>query len=120
MLERLVFSDATTGYMTRDCDIDSLEDIAYLDGEDDVENMIKHVTRPVGTFHVGTGSAAVTSPNNGIDVYIRAEANLKLCVYYLKHMEGVQRIPVVTYIDLTLVRSFREELQEDRGGTRDQ
>jgi hypothetical protein len=87
MLEHLCFSDAAAGYMTSDCDIDSLEDIACLDDEDDVENMIKHVTRPGGTLTVGTGSAAVTSPNNGIDISIRAEANLKLCVYYLKHME---------------------------------
>jgi hypothetical protein len=79
--------------MARDCDIDSLEEIAYTDGEDDVENMIKRVTCPGGTLTVGTGIAAVTYPNKWIDVSIRADANLKLCVYCLKHSERFQRVP---------------------------
>jgi hypothetical protein len=40
---------------------------------------------------------------------IRAVANLKLCVYYQKHMERVQRKPVVTDIDLELVCSYRDQ-----------
>jgi hypothetical protein len=40
---------------------------------------------------------------------IRAVANLELCVYYLKHMERVQRKLVVATIDLDLVRSYRDQ-----------
>jgi hypothetical protein len=36
-------------------------------------------------------------------------ANLKLCVYYLKHIERVQRKPVPNSINLTLVRSYRDQ-----------
>jgi hypothetical protein len=45
--------------------------------------------------------------NNGIFVSIRAVANLKLCVYYLKHMERIQRKPVANSINVTLVHSYR-------------
>jgi hypothetical protein len=104
--ERLCFSDAAAAYLTRDCGIDSLEDIAYLDGEGNVETTIKGVTSPEGAVTVGKVTSAVISRNNGIPVSIRAGANLKLCVYYLEHMERVQSKPVVTAIDLELVRSL--------------
>jgi hypothetical protein len=60
-----------------------------------------------------TGSASVTSRNNVIPVSIRAVANLKLCVYYLKHMERVQRKPVANSINLTLVRSYRDQQRHE-------
>jgi hypothetical protein len=91
MLERLGFSSAEATYLTRTCGIDSLDEIAYLDGIDDMDTTIKGVTNPGGTVTTGTGSAAVTSLNNGIPVSIRAVANLKLCVYYLKYMERVSQ-----------------------------
>jgi hypothetical protein len=109
MLERLGFSNSTAAYLTRYCCIDSLKDIAYLDGDDDAENTIKGVTSPRGTVTVGTVTMAVTSRNNGTPVSIRDVANLELCVYYLKHMERVQRKPMVTAIDLELVLSYREQ-----------
>jgi hypothetical protein len=86
-----------------------LEEIAYLDGEDDVDTTIKGVTSPGGTVTTGPGATAVTLHNNGIHVSIRAVANLKLCVYYLKYMERVQRKPVVNTINLALVRSYRDQ-----------
>jgi hypothetical protein len=97
------------GYLMRDCGIDSLEEVVYLDGNDDVENTIKGVTSPGGMVTVGTGISEVTSCNNGIPVSIRVVSNLKICVCYLKHMERVQRIPVVTKIDLTLVHGYHDQ-----------
>jgi hypothetical protein len=108
-VELLRFSDAVVAYLTRDCDIDSLKEIAYLDGDDDVENTIKGATSPGGMVHIWTGTKAVTSRNNGIPILIRAVANLKLCVYYLKHTERVQRNPMVTAIDIELVQSYRDQ-----------
>jgi hypothetical protein len=35
-LERLGFIDAVASYFMRDCGIDSLQEVAYLDGEDNV------------------------------------------------------------------------------------
>jgi hypothetical protein len=80
-----------------------------LDGIDDIDSTIKGVTNPGGTVTTGEGTNKVTSRNNGIPVSIRAVANLKLLVYYLKHMERVQRKPVSSAINLLLVRSYRDQ-----------
>jgi hypothetical protein len=90
-----------------------LEEIAYLDGEDDVDTMIKGIMSPVGTVTTGPGATAVTSHNNGIPVSIRAVVNLKICVYYLKHMERVLRNPVVNTINLVLVHSYRDHQRHE-------
>jgi hypothetical protein len=37
MLERLGFTREATGYMTRVCKVDSLDEVKWMDGEDDVE-----------------------------------------------------------------------------------
>jgi hypothetical protein len=39
--------------------------------------------------------------------------NLKLCVYYLKHMGRVQRKPVANSIKLVLVRSYRDQQRHE-------
>jgi hypothetical protein len=109
MLERLGFSSAVATYLTGTCGINSLDEIGYLDGIDDVETTIKGVTNPRGTVTTGTGPSSVTSCNNGIPVSISSVANLKLCVYYLKHMERVQRKPVANSINLILVHSYRDQ-----------
>jgi hypothetical protein len=49
MLERLGFSTATATYLTGTCGINYLDEIAYLDGIDDVDTTIKGVTNPGGT-----------------------------------------------------------------------
>jgi hypothetical protein len=115
MLERLGFSEDVTTYLTVTCVIDSLDEIAYLDGIEDVDTTIKGVTNPGGTVTTGSGTTRVTSRNNGIPVSIRAVANLKLCVYYLKHMERVHRQPIANAINLVLVRSYRDQQRHEVG-----
>jgi hypothetical protein len=102
MLQRFVFSDAAATYLTGTCGMDSMDEIAYLDGIDDVDTMIRCVTNLGGTVTTGEGNARVTSCNNRIPVSIRAVVNLKLCVYCLKHMERVQSKPVPNTINLLL------------------
>jgi hypothetical protein len=113
MIQRIGFSEYAATYFTGNCGIDSLEEIAYLDGVDDAGTTIKGVTIPGGTLTTGSGAIVVTSRKNGINVSIRAFSNLKLCVYYLKHMERVQRKPVVNTINLTMVRSYRYQQRHD-------
>jgi hypothetical protein len=115
MLQRFGFSDAAATYLIGTCGMDSLDEIAYLDGIDDVDTMIKGVINPGGTATTGKGTSRVTSRNNGIPVSIRAMANLKLCVYYLKHIERVQRKPVPNAINLVLVRSYRDQQRHEVG-----
>jgi hypothetical protein len=115
LLGRLGFSAAAATYLTGTCGINSLDEISYLDGIDDVDTTIKGVTNPGGTVTTGTGETVVTSRNNGIPVSIRAVANLKLCVYYLKHMERVQHQPVANAINLVLVRSYCDQQHHEFG-----
>jgi hypothetical protein len=109
ILECLGFTREAAGYMTRACNVDSLDEVKWMDGDDDVENMIKRVNRHGGTFTVGYGNGAVTTSNVGLQVSLRAENNLKLCVYFLKHMEMVQRVPTAASITLEVVRGYREQ-----------
>jgi hypothetical protein len=90
VLERLGFSEAAATYLTGTCGIDSLDEIVYLDGIEDVDTTIKGVANPGRTVTTGTVTTRDTSRNNGIPVSIRAVANLNFFVYYLKHMEMVQ------------------------------
>jgi hypothetical protein len=114
-LEQLGFSEAVATYLTGTCRIDSLDEIAYLDAIEEVDTTIKEVTNPGGTVMTGSGATRVTSFKNWIPVSIRAVANLKLCVYYLKHMERVQRQPIANVINLVLVRSYRDQQRHEFG-----
>jgi hypothetical protein len=115
MFERLGFSQAAATYLTGTSGIDSLDEISYLDGIDDVDTTFKGVTNPGGTVTTGTGETAITSRNNGIPVSIRVVTNLKLCVYFLKHMERVQCKPITNTINLVLVRSYRDQQRHEVG-----
>jgi hypothetical protein len=113
MLQFRGFSESAATYLMGTCGIDSLDVIVYLDGIDDVDTTIKGVMNPGGMVTAIAGSAAVTSPKHGIPVSIRAVENLKLYVYYLKHMEIVQRKPVVNSINLILVCSYLDQQRHE-------
>jgi hypothetical protein len=115
MLERLGFSEAAATYLIGTCGVYSLGEIVYLDANEDVDAMIKGVTNPGVKVTTGEGTSRVTSRNNGIHVSIRAVANLKLCVYYLKHMERVQLHPVPNTINLVLVHSNCDQQRHEVG-----
>jgi hypothetical protein len=59
VLERLGFSEAAATYLTGTCGIDSLDEIAYLDGIDDVDTTIKGVMNPGGTVTTGSVTTAI-------------------------------------------------------------
>jgi hypothetical protein len=109
MLLMLGFTEDTAKYLTRNAGLHSLDKVAYLDGDDDVENLTKRVSCPFRTTNIGTGSTEVTTPHAGCDVSIRADSNLKLGVFCVKRQERVSRKPTVGIIDLALVRSCRDQ-----------
>jgi hypothetical protein len=111
MLECLDFSSSAATYLMGTCGIVSLDEIAYLDGIDDVDTTIKGATYPGGKIR--TGPEVVTLRNKDIHASIRAVFNPKFCVYYLKHMERVQRTPVANSINLTLVCSYRDQKRHE-------
>jgi hypothetical protein len=84
-----------------------------LDGIDNVDTTIKGVMNMRGTVMTGTGVISVTLLNNGIPFSIRVVANLKLCVYYLKHMERAKRKTIANSINLVLVCSYRDQQWHD-------
>jgi hypothetical protein len=84
-----------------------------LDGIDDVYTTIKGVMNMRGTVMTGTGVISVTLLNNDIPVSIRAVANLKLCVYYLKHTERAKRNTIANSINLVLVCSYRDQQRRE-------
>jgi hypothetical protein len=106
---RLGFTEDAAKYFTRDADLSSLDEVAYLDGDDDVDNLIKRLNHPGGTTTSGNGIISVTSPNSGYGVSIRSESNLNMCVFYLNHQEIVYHHPTVDLINLSLVRGFRDQ-----------
>jgi hypothetical protein len=105
MLTLLGFSEDVATYLMGTCSIDSLDAIAYLDGANDVDTTIRGITNPGEMVTTGSGATSVSSRNNGIHFSIKAVANLRLFVHYLKHMNRVQRKPIVNTINLTLVCS---------------
>jgi hypothetical protein len=54
-LELFSFSSSTATYLTGTCGINSLDEIAYLDGVDYVDTTIKGVTNPGGKVTTKTG-----------------------------------------------------------------
>jgi hypothetical protein len=49
------------------------------------------------------------SRHDGYVVSIRAEFNLTLCVFYLRHQETVNRVPTAGGTTLEMVRSFKDQ-----------
>jgi hypothetical protein len=109
MLQRFGFSESSATYLTGTCGIDSIDDIAYLDGIEDVGTTIKGVTNTGGSVTTGVGTSRVTLRFNGTPVFIMSVAKLKLCVYYLKHMERVQSKPSPNAINVVLVSSYQDQ-----------
>jgi hypothetical protein len=60
MLDLSGFSEAAATYLIATCVIDSPGEIAYRDGSEDVDAMIKGVTNPGGTVTTGEGTSRVT------------------------------------------------------------
>jgi hypothetical protein len=75
MLQRFGFSDAAATYLTGTCGIDSLDEIAYLDGIDDVDKTIKGVTNPGGTVTTGECVKLLPLPQPPVRARMDARTN---------------------------------------------
>ena len=95
MLDRIGFIAVARDEITGDQGIDPLDELRTLDNSM-VENLCRVIRRPGGTV----GGAA----DPGIKVSARAEENLKLAIYYIKHQDQVSRDVVIGSITLTNIR----------------
>ena len=90
MLQRVGFSNAAAILITGDQGIDSLDEIRSLDDAKAL-NLCKILRRPGGTVAGGLADP-------GEKVSARAEDNLKLVIYYVKHQDRVSRTPDIGLI----------------------
>jgi hypothetical protein len=114
MCELLGFTTGAAATLEgNDHGINTLEEVVFLNGKD-IDSLLKQLRRPGGVI-VGpkiVGGAAQSNPgplvtNPGHSVSIRAETNLKLAVFYLRHQARISSIVAPASVLLTVVRCLR-------------
>jgi hypothetical protein len=127
MFERPGFTPGDVVSLERnDHGINTLEEVVLLNDKD-IDSLVKQLRRPGGLIAgpAIVGGAAQGNPgplvaNPGHYVSIRADTNLKLAVFYLRHQARISRTVAPASIALTVVRSLRStkeyegKLQGDR------
>uniref|UniRef100_A0A7S2SL59 Uncharacterized protein n=1 Tax=Eucampia antarctica TaxID=49252 RepID=A0A7S2SL59_9STRA len=98
MLERIGFTQAAVTLITGDRGVDSIDELEAL-SEEMANNLCRVIRRPGGT-----GDAETSDP--GTKVSPRAEENLKLTIYYIKHQVRVFRDVVLGNITLSSIRKL--------------
>ena len=81
-LQRLGFTNEAQTSITNSQDIDTIAELSILT-DSEAESLCKVLRRPGGMVQVNGNEV----PNPGTTVSIRAENNLKLACYYLRHRE---------------------------------
>jgi hypothetical protein len=92
-LQTLGLSAPAATYITGTEDIDSLDELEILD-DTDIHNLCETVRNPGGLVpnpNAGAGGATAQIHNPGIPISTRAETNLKLVSYYLRHLQRIGR-----------------------------
>jgi hypothetical protein len=114
MFERLGFTPgAASSLEGNDHGINTLEEVVFLNDKD-IYTLVKQLRRLGGMIAGPTivGGAAQGAPgplvaNPGHSVSIRAETNIKLEVFYLRHQSRISRIVSPASIALPFVRRVR-------------
>ena len=106
-LIRIGFVEAAAQALTDDQGIDSLDEIRIL-SDDDIANLCKLLRRPGGVVLGAVNAAGNPVPNPGIQVSARAETNLKLTAFYLRHKVRTGRVVAPADVTLASIRSLRE------------
>ena len=112
-LVRLGCSNEAATAIVDDQGIDDLDELRVLK-DDEIGNLCKVVRRPGGTMNDGNGNPI---PATGNPVSFRAENNIKLAAYWLRHQVRVSRETATADITLASVRSTRHlrDLEAQRG-----
>lgn len=106
--QRLGFTVAAAVLLTEEQDQNDLDELRLLT-DAEVTNLCKVVRRPGGTIAgpaPAGGGVAVQITNPGTSVSLRAENNLKLACFYLKHRYRVSRVVLPVEITLVNVRAL--------------
>jgi hypothetical protein len=114
MFERLGFTPGAAASLEgNDHGINTLEEVVFLNDKD-IDSLVKQLWRQGGMIAGPTivGRAAQGNPgplvaNPGHPVSIRADTNLKLTVFYLRHQAHISIIVSPARIALPVVRRLR-------------
>ena len=104
---RISFLEAAAQAQTDNQGMDSLDEIRIL-SDDDIANLCKLLRRPGGVVPGVVNAAGNPIPNPGIQVSARAETNLKLAAFYLRHKVRTGRIVAPADVTLASIRALRE------------
>jgi hypothetical protein len=111
-----------------DHDIRTLEEVVFLNDKD-IDRLVKQLRRPGGmiagpTIVIGAaqGNPGPLVVNLGHSVSIRADTNLKLTVFYLRHQAHISRFVAPASVALTVGRRLRstKEYEENSKVTAEQ
>jgi hypothetical protein len=114
IFERLDFTPgAASSLEGNDHGISTLEEVVFLNDKD-IDSLVKQLRCPgrmvSGPTIVGGDAQGNPGPmvaNPGHSVSIRAETNLNLAVFYLRHQARISRIVAPASVALTVVRRLR-------------
>jgi hypothetical protein len=108
-LRGLGFSIDAARSITDDQEIATIEELSILDAEG-VVDLCKALRRPGGTIlnpNRNDPGQPNQIPNPGTNIPLRAQENLKLAAYYVRHYQRISRPLLPTDITLVSVRGLR-------------
>ena len=112
-LERIGFTQEARNYITNNQGLDEIEEFRILTDEE-VENLCKNIRRPGGTIPNPNPAVQGNIPNPGIPVSLKAETNLKLMCYYIRHCDRISRTVYIPGINANSIRALRHLRDEEK------
>ena len=118
MYLRIGFTNGADNNIVNVQGIDSVRELGYLNNED-VINLCKTIRRPGGHLpnpaYVTGGAMSATIPYTVIMVSQRAETNIQLASYTMRHHNRISRATNVGNMNPTSIRHLRElKMNEDK------
>ena len=104
---RLGFTNNAAHAITDDQQIDTITELGLLQ-DADIETLCKVVRRPGGTIPNPVADEPQLVPDPGVPISMRAEGNLKLAAYWVRHQGRISREPMPVNVTLDSVRKLRD------------
>ena len=109
-LTRLGFTQDVAATITNVQGVNSIDELKFLNDKE-VEGLCNNIRKPGGMMpnpNAGVQGEPAMIRNPGQGVSARAENNLKLCCYFIRHRERISRSVTADQITLANVRALRD------------
>ena len=109
-LTHLGFTQDVAAMITNVKGVDSIDELKFLNDKE-VEGLCNNIRKPGGMMpnpDAGAQGEPAMIRNPGQGVSARAENNLKLCCYFIRHHERISRSVTADQITLANVSALRE------------